>query len=206
MAKGGTFENTICRELSLWISQGARDDLFCRTGGSGGRFTARRKSGKDTANQSGDITFNDIDGEALIAEWSIECKTGYGKKKKIKDSKNKVIKKIDGRWDCLDMIDSSQKETILEKMWAQAVRDAEASGKLPILIFRRNMRTACIAMWKTYFLHLSHYFGEPYSVNIEIDTGKKHPFNVVLMSLDDFFRWIPDISSALTKKKLQKNS
>jgi hypothetical protein len=49
MAKGSSFEREIAKLLSLWWSEGMRDDVFYRSHASGGRFTMRRKSGKDTA-------------------------------------------------------------------------------------------------------------------------------------------------------------
>ena len=82
MAKGGSFEREISSVLSLWWSNGTRDDIFGRSDSSGGRFTSRWKNGKSTANMAGDITFTDACGEPLIKAWSIECKTGYGGKEK----------------------------------------------------------------------------------------------------------------------------
>ena len=142
MAKGGNFEREISKALSLWWTNGKREDVFYRSQASGGRFTMRRKTGKDTALQGGDITASDSIGEPLIKQWSIECKTGYGKKT------DKGI----SRWDVLDLIDSQQKETVLEKMWAQCRRDALLTKREPILIFRRNGRKPCVMLNFRYFL------------------------------------------------------
>lgn len=131
--KGGNFEREIAKKLSLWWTNNEREDIFYRSHSSGARFTSRKKAGKDTALQSGDITASDPIGAPLIEKWSIEIKTGYGNKNK------------DGsitRWDVLDLIDSKQKETVLQKMWSQCKKDA--GNKEPILIFRRNGRSACI--------------------------------------------------------------
>lgn len=197
MAKGGSFENEVCRLLSRWVSQDERDDIFTRSDASGARFTARRKSGKDTAYQSGDITFSDPLGEPLIRIWSIETKTGYGGKKKIKDAKGNLVKKIDERWDVLDAIDSQQKETVLQRMWEQCKRDASAVCKEPVLIFRRNRRSPCIAIKEDYYRSLVDIYGYPPmkmnmgSVSLSF-TVNEIKTSLVVMALKDFFSWIPE--------------
>jgi hypothetical protein len=217
MAKGGSFENEVCRELSLWFTNGERDDAFCRSDGSGSRFTKRIKKGKDTANQGGDISFCYPDGEQLIKIWCVECKTGYASKSKIKDANGDVIqtpifkpakkgekkKANENReiigwknkvsivpWDILDFIDSRQKNTVLQKMWSQCKRDADLTSRVPILIFRRNNRQACLCFMKHYFYQLSGYFGKPLTTIIHLDIGDYSPTgNLVIMALKDFFSW-----------------
>jgi len=188
MAKGGDFEREIARKLSLWFTGGERDDIFGRSDGSGGRFTSRRKSGKDTANQSGDITFTDVIGEPLIKRWSIELKTGYADKSsnKLIDKKGKSVK-ILYRWDLLDLIDSTQKVPIFIDFWNQTKRDADLSGRTPVLIFRRNLRTECICFSRGYFHNLVDTFGFPDSFVIQV--GKR----ICVLGLSGFFKWVPDI-------------
>ena len=184
MSKGGTFENEVCEALGMWWC--GRDDVFCRTRASGAKYTARKKSGKDTANQGGDITFSDSVGEPLIKAWSIECKVGYADKpSKTKNYKadNKPTKKINliedvknsnldedikktittkfkndiSRWDVLDILDSRQKETKLEQMWEQCKRDAKLTNREPVLIFRRNGRSTCIMFDLSYVSKIDFY-------------------------------------------------
>lgn len=172
--KGGSFEREIAVKLSLWWSGGKRSDIFYRSQASGGRFTVRRKTGKDTALQGGDITASDPVGEPLIKVWSIECKTGYGKKT------DKGI----SRWDILDLIDSRQKETVLEKMWAQCVRDAELTNRQPILIFRRNGRKPCVMLWELYWNAIVESFDQR---RIIMDGLTIMPFNVFLETVSPSF-------------------
>lgn len=77
MAKGGQFERDFSRQLSLWWTNGERDDIFWRTAGSGARATVRSKKGKTTAGQYGDITATDPDGKLLIDNILFELKNGY---------------------------------------------------------------------------------------------------------------------------------
>ena len=221
MAKGGCFEGEIARDLSLWFTNNERDDIFGRSDGSGGRFTSRQKKGKDTANMAGDITFIDSIGEPLIKHWCLEAKTGYADKTKVKDADGDVIKepiyerpkkgqklnsnpdqrKIIGwknkvvlkPWDAFDFIDSKQQKPTLQKMWEQVKRDSELSVRIPVLIFRRNGRSKCIAFSRNYFSKLVDVFGYPGPGHTVIQIGKW----CCVMSFKDFCKWIPDIRPIL---------
>src|SRR3990172_3169984 len=133
MSKGGGAEREVSTLLSNWWIEG-RDDIFWRSDSSGARFTQRKKAGKDTANQGGDITASDSVGEKLIKNWNIEIKSGYSSKTKVLDIKGNE-KTLLNRWDVLDILDSSQKDPVLLKMWAQCKRDADLTHREPILIF-----------------------------------------------------------------------
>jgi hypothetical protein len=182
--KGSSFEREVAHNLSVWWTQGKRTDIFYRSNASGARFTQRKKAGKNTANQAGDLSFTDSEGELLIQNFNFELKTGYGSK-----TKSGIT-----RWDALDFIDSQQKEPVLKKMWSQCYRDAVTSNRKPVLIFRRNNRRPCIAFLAEYFQHLIHYFNVPDCSVVQID-------GLIILSLEDFFIWIPDIRPALVVKK-----
>lgn len=227
MSKGGSFENEIAKKLSLWFTEGKREDIFGRSDGSGARFTKRSKKGKDTANQGADITFTDILGEQLIKFWSIEVKTGYSGKKKVKDADGDVVqipiyapakkgekkkdkhqRKIIGwkdkkelvPWDVLDFIDSKQKKPTLQSMWQQCVRDALLTKRYPILIFRRNGRKPCICLTRSYFMSLLANFGKIRATVLKIDLfGTDYPhFNrLTIIPLQDFFDWAQPVDRFL---------
>jgi len=190
MGKGGSCEREVAAMLSLWWTEGMRDDVFYRSHASGARFTQRKKIGKDTANQSGDITCTDPEGQLFIDTFSIEIKSGYSGRKKIKDENGKLISTEMIRWDILDFIDSKQKEPILQQFWNQAVNDANNSNKTPLLIFRRNGRALCIVMSNVLFPVLMGFFNTPSAQILYIN-------ELAIMSLKDFFEWIPNIRSAI---------
>ena len=73
--KGSAFEREICKDLSLWISGGERDDLFWRSAMSGGRQTVGYKKVINRKNQGGDITSIDPIGNKLTDKYVIECKS-----------------------------------------------------------------------------------------------------------------------------------
>jgi len=190
VAKGGDFERSFSKELSVWW--GGKDDIFWHTCGSGARATVRNKRGKDAASQFGDIFATDEAGKMLEDNWSIELKTGYAVKssKKLTDKNGKQVK-ILNRWDLLDLLDSAQATPKFDEFWNQAKRDAELSHRTPVLVFRRNLRTPCIAFSRGYFNKLVDCFGFPEFEVIQV--GKR----VCILSLRLFFQWIPDVRAAL---------
>jgi len=194
MSKGGSMEREIGVLLSKWWTDGKREDIFYRSNSSGARFTQRRKSGKDTAYQGGDITFTDPIGEPLIKVWNIEIKSGYGGREKIKDSTGKVIKKIQHRWDLLDILDSSQKQTAFETMWEQCCRDANLSDRVPVLIFRRNQRKVCVAILSSYKRKLVEFFGPPTCKTIEY---KNNYLRILVMPFENFLDWLHNFDKYL---------
>lgn len=76
-AKGSAYEREIAKQLSLWWSLGASDDLFWRSSQSGGRATSRAKVGKTTANACGDLCAQTKEGQDLLELFTIEIKRGY---------------------------------------------------------------------------------------------------------------------------------
>jgi hypothetical protein len=183
MAKGGSFEREIAIKLSLWISEGERDDLICRTDSSGGRATVRTRKSKTTNKHFfGDLRSADETASPLFDIWSIECKSGYSRKGKLW-SDNKT-RRVTG-WDVLDLIDSKQKEPMFLQFQSQCEKDAKLSGREPILIFRRNLKDVCIAINNSYYWTLNDYFGEMK----ETITIQHKRCNVVIMRFDDFLCW-----------------
>ena len=119
--KGSAFERLICKELSMWWSGGKRDDIFWRTAGSGARATQRRKSGRDTYGQHGDVQAIDPIGELLTDLFSIELKRGY----------NKI--------NLLELVTKPEKKTGFVEFVNQAERQKEESGTpYWMIIFKRD--------------------------------------------------------------------
>lgn len=73
-SKGSGWERNVCRELSLWISEGERDDIFWRSAMSGGRATIGLREGIDRKSQHGDISAIAAAGEKLLEHFILECK------------------------------------------------------------------------------------------------------------------------------------
>lgn len=184
MAKGGTFENEVGRDLSLLWSQGKRKNLCRRTESSGGRLTSYRK--KSTTNsstfQGGDLTFSDPDIKPLFEVFSIECKTGYSEKRQTGECV---------RWDLLDLFDGRKETPVLEAMWTQCVRDAEVTSRRPWLIFRRNKRKICMLLFKQDFQRFKDLCGIYHKPMIEFNPGEYSGSDkIILVNFDDFKEFI----------------
>lgn len=128
MAKGGTYEGLICKQLSLWWSMGQHDDWFWRAAGSGGRATARGRRGMTTTGHCGDIAACCWQAELLTKYITFEVKRGYNKTADMTDLLDR------NGWPT----DKHRKETILG-MIEQAIAAADrAKTRHWALIHKRD--------------------------------------------------------------------
>jgi hypothetical protein len=72
--KGGSFERVVCKQLSLWVTNGGREDVFARSSLSGGRATQLQRKGKQASAISGDIAAVHEEGYPFIKKVYVECK------------------------------------------------------------------------------------------------------------------------------------
>lgn len=159
--KGSSFEREICKQLSLWWTEGSRDDIFWRTAGSGGRATNRAKVGKETSGAYGDLTFTNPIGADLLKLCCFELKRGYG------------------MWCVLDLVDKSQKARppIIADFWNQAKHSADSAGaKYPIVIFRRDQRQTSLIGGRDFLAALSPYLGPHRGAKILANIGSDQIF------------------------------
>lgn len=117
-AKGGSFERSTCKGLSLWLTQGKDEDVFWRAAMSGGRATVGKKSGKNLAKQAGDISAVSEIGHKLTNQFYIECK---------------YYKTLN-----LDKIAAMEESGNLVKFWKIAQTEAKSYSKIPMLIAKQN--------------------------------------------------------------------
>lgn len=125
-SKGAEFERTICRQLSLWWTEGKRDDIFWRTPQSGGRATNRKKKGKETFGHYGDILATHPFGLPLLTFMTFELKCGYGMASSM------------------DLVDGGEK-TLWFK-WIMGIRHVQHDAKSDYwgLIVKRHSKTPII--------------------------------------------------------------
>lgn len=116
--KGNSYEILVSRQLSKFLTEGNRDDLFWRSSNSGGRQTVRARKGIDTHNQAGDICNTHPDGEVFMEVFVLECKH-------YKDV---------NLW-CLF---TETKGNTVMGWWDVHLEKAKEVKKLPILIIRQN--------------------------------------------------------------------
>ena len=200
MAKGGNFEGEVSKEFSLYLTHMKTDDGVWRTEGSGGRVTCKAKANMLTRmDQWGDITYTIPETKFWFDVFSIECKTGYAKKTKDKTKTKTTLT----HWSLLDMIDSSQQLCQFHEFWEQCLNDAIESKREPMLVFRRNRRSKCIAMHNDIFSGFINGFGNP-SVNYLTLNTMFDPIPITIMNLDHFFDWTEQINETIIRKYIIK--
>jgi len=166
MAKGGNFEREIAKKLSLWWTDGKTDAVFWRTSGSGARATVRKKVGKATANQDGDICATDPIGQPLIDLVTIELKVGYNS------------------WNIKELLDSKKKQTILEDFWEQCIREQDDQKRRGWwLIVRQDRRNELLFFDEGFYRFQRHFLNALPEPNIRVNWRGQFIFCV---RLDDF--------------------
>jgi len=179
MGKGENFEREIPVDLSLWWSDGKRDDIFWRSSGSGSRAKTRAKTGKKTSNSYGDISYIDAIGEPLTAIFMFSLKRGYSKKKG---------KKVDP----LAMIDSKQRTNLFEEWWIEAEEDRlNAQRPASIVIFQRDYMRSCVLISRIQLQPLISQspigFNSFSQLSFSIPTLHR---GFVIMRYEHFFYWL----------------
>lgn len=111
MGKGANFERDTCRQLSLWWTEGGRDDVFWRTAGSGARATSRGKAGRSTYGQYGDIQAVDPIGAPLLRMFTFELKKGY-MGNTISDAFDSIIRKADRAHPFVEFLQQAYKSSV----------------------------------------------------------------------------------------------
>jgi len=167
MAKGAQAERDVSRELSLWWSNGEREDLIWRTAGSGARFTARSKQGKNTANSAGDFCFIDSIAKPLFDLLVIENKVGY-------TSTIDPLSQVDGIK--ADVLDTWLKKAYLECQ--------QTKRHYPIVIFKRNRKERCVLMPVQLFNDIAQLSGPATFPRMML-----LPQRTVILRLSSFFLW-----------------
>jgi hypothetical protein len=116
-AKGSNFERRVCKELSLWVTNGNREDVFWRSAMSGGRATIAKRRGVNLRRQAGDITATAPEGHVLTDRFFIEVKHVRS----------------------LDFLSFFTRSTgSLAKFWMTAKREARKHGLKPMIIAKQN--------------------------------------------------------------------
>lgn len=133
--KGSAFERKVCKQLSLWVSNGENEDLFWRSAMSGGRATVGQRKGKNHARHAGDISATSVEGHGLTDEWYVECKA----------YKNLAIDSA--------MIKGTGP---LIKFWDEAVLQAQQYGRKPMLIAKQNQVPVIVLVPISNTTHKAH--------------------------------------------------
>ena len=170
MGKGQEFERQICKKLSLWWTEGERDDIFWRSAGSGARATVRRKKDKDTANSAGDITFTDPIGAPFINVFNVELKKGYNTTTCL--------------YDCVN----PKKKSLLLQWLAKVKKEAcQSRRKSYLLILKRDRKNTIIFVQWDFFIRQEKYSGIFQEDFFEF---RNDNCSFVCCDFDHFLNWI----------------
>lgn len=144
--KGSSFEREVCKKLSLWISEGKRNDIFWRTAGSGARATTRAKSGQTTCNADGDMCCLDPAYQWFIDSVLVEIKRGYNS------------------WRLDDFLLPKPKKDGIFTVWEKLEKEAHRLHKLPLLILKQDRKQELYISSK--FLHTQKWATLTYMTNV----------------------------------------
>jgi len=125
-AKGSSFERYVGLRLSLWLTEGARTDLFSRNVLSGGRFTQRSKTGMELA-IPGDLAAAHPLAIDFIQMFMVECK----------HHRNINLD--------VYLFDLQQKSS-LAKIIQKAREQAAMVKVVPLIVVKQNNRDAAVLM------------------------------------------------------------
>lgn len=172
--KGPQFERDFCKKLSLWWTEGKRDDVFWRTSGSGARAKTRSKSGQETFGQYGDVQAIDPIGQPLMDICTIELKRGYN---------NETLS---------DFIEGTKRLRLLDFM-EQAREDARLKGGYSewVLVVKRDRKDAILFTPYKFYKDLNSYNRpkmktiDVFLYNIRFRNDKKAK-RILICSLDWF--------------------
>lgn len=207
--KGSVYERLFCKELSLWWSKGLRDDIFWRTAQSGGRATIRKRKGMATADSYGDITAIRREGKVLTKKTFFELKRGYTGKKGTTRQEYISITNL------LDWPDPSKKkgDPVLIEWWNEAQLKRKSCGrKRAFVVFRRDRKVGCIVMSRAVFDFLEKKNGllmcPPYYAysHIQMKDKRNRPISLMVLRVEDFFKWCDPATLGARKKKRRRKS
>ena len=114
--KGNSYERTISKILSYWLSEKKYDKALWRTSNSGARATIYSKNKMFNENNAGDIGKNIKDNiypniDLFMSKFVIECKKGYNTDFNFYPPFSKVFISIMKQ--CIKQSDSTEKEIFL---------------------------------------------------------------------------------------------
>jgi len=172
--KGRPFECQMSRQLSLWWTEGLRDDVFWHTHASGAIATNWAKKGRKSIGHAGDIQAVDPIGSPFLRAFALELKKGYPKAVPS------------------DVVDfNGKKLTVWERFVEQASESqSQANSLYWMVIHKRDFKRITVAMPVKAARHIqnqvrSRFLSLPNSIRI---STSKH--QVFICRWEDFVKQV----------------
>lgn len=109
---GNTYERSVAKKLSLWLSEGQNDDVCWRDLGSGSRATIRGKQGKDTT-RHGDFVPTDLSYKYFFDRFCMDSKSYK-------------------EWNPIFINEKNMKSNSILNQWVKVIE--ESQDKIPMMI------------------------------------------------------------------------
>lgn len=123
--KGGAFERTCAKRLSLWATNEGDSSQLIRSVSSGG--WARGRHASEGWRQTGDLAPNGLAGEELLARFGVECKTRAS-------------------FDWWHFWTKQDDKTTLAFWWQKIRNECNEARQLPMLIFTTKFRPVMVGL------------------------------------------------------------
>lgn len=123
-SKGSRYERSVCKRLSMWVTNMKRDDVFWRSSNSGGRATVARQRGRSAAAAAGDICAIDPAGAPFLSLFYVE-------------SKHYEHLEL-GKW----VFGQAGKR---DKFWDKPCKEAREEQRTPFIVLKQNHRPELLA-------------------------------------------------------------
>jgi hypothetical protein len=180
--KGAEWERECCKKLSLFITEGKREDVFWRSAMSGGRATVQAKKGIENRSQSGDISSVAEEGNLFTDVFCIEAKY-------YADLKLRSL-----------VFGKPVKDSILD-YWKQTQTQAILCRQEPILIVKQNRQEPlfCVSIMSK----IGKYLAEEWLEDEGIPMLGVFPWlDLAIFSFDDFLEGVDPVSLMYNYNKL----
>lgn len=159
--KGSSFERSIAKSLSLWLSDGERSDLLWRSAMSGGAHTVAAKRGSDASSMAGDLSSIDKLSHDFIEYFLVE----------LKCYKNLNLQGL-----------FYGSKTGITQFYQRALKDAKAINKHPLLIVKQDFQSILVCSTPKGY---SRLFGNKNRYKIATFPGK----NLVVFDYDSLLNY-----------------
>jgi hypothetical protein len=150
-SKGSSFERTLCRQFSLWITKGERNDIFWRNVISGGQFTFAASKGRKTG-VPGDIRATDPLGFEFLSLFMVEAK--HHRSIRLEQY---MFDKTDGKGFLAKLIATERKKAETAKLHWLVI--AKQNNREPMVFCTPEVMVsvlACAYPLRAFVMHLLH--------------------------------------------------